>query len=303
MSKIWIPGSGGGADLDVTTAQAEDILAGKVIVDPDGEPLTGTMPNNGAASKVLPINGSYTIPVGYHNGSGKVTQSIPVQGGSTTIPGTANKTIVAANRYVNGNIIVAGDPNLQAGNIKKGVSIFGKTGTFEGYTTSPLYLFNNGNWGGLQTTRATKISSYASGDCDKLLSNKFVWGHTGYGSGSIVTMAMWRLNQSFNLSQYKYIKVVQCSVTANEVFGFSSGTYQDGYVCVGVATSAITSTNAPSSITGTPSGLAAYKSGTGTVVLDVSNLNGNYWICFGGINDQGKRVAACGLNQLFVSNT
>lgn len=128
MSKIWIPGGGGGVDLDVTTAQAGDILAGKVIVGPDGEPLTGTMPNRGAVSQVLPINGNYTIPAGYHNGSGRVTQSIPVQGGSTTTPGTANKTIVAANRYVNGNIIVAGDPSLRAGNIKNGVTIFGVRG-------------------------------------------------------------------------------------------------------------------------------------------------------------------------------
>lgn len=146
MSKIWIPGGGGGVDLDVTTAQAGDILAGKVIVGPDGEPLTGTMPNRGAVSQVLPINGNYTIPAGYHNGLGKVTQNIPVQGGSTTTPGTANKTIVAANRYVDGNIIVAGDPNLQAGNIKKGARIFGVTGTFEGLVTSPYYLWRRGSF-------------------------------------------------------------------------------------------------------------------------------------------------------------
>ena len=38
---IWLPG-GGGADLDAVTASAGDVLAGKVIVGPDGEPLTGT---------------------------------------------------------------------------------------------------------------------------------------------------------------------------------------------------------------------------------------------------------------------
>jgi hypothetical protein len=146
MSKIWIPGSGGGADLDVITAQAGDILAGKVIVDPDGEPLTGTMPNNGAVSKVLPINGSYTIPAGYHNGSGKVTQSIPTRGAATIIPSTANQTAISAGYYASGNVIVAGDPNLQAGNIKKGARIFGVTGTFEGLVTSPYYLWRRGSF-------------------------------------------------------------------------------------------------------------------------------------------------------------
>ena len=43
MSRIWMPGGGGGADLDLVTAQAGDVLAGKVIVGPDGEPLTGTL--------------------------------------------------------------------------------------------------------------------------------------------------------------------------------------------------------------------------------------------------------------------
>ena len=133
MSKIWIPGGGGGVDLDVTTAQAGDILAGKVIVGPDGEPLTGTMPNRGAVSQVLPINGNYTIPAGYHNGLGKVTQNIPVQSGSTITPGTITKTAVAAGRYVSGNVNVAGDPNLIASNIRDGVTIFGVRGNVVEY--------------------------------------------------------------------------------------------------------------------------------------------------------------------------
>lgn len=133
MSKIWIPGGGGGVDLDVITAQAGDILAGKVIVGPDGEPLTGTMPNRGAVSQVLPINGNYTIPAGYHNGLGKVTQNIPVQGGSTITPGTITKTAVAAGRYVSGNVNVAGDPNLIASNIRDGVTIFGVRGNVVEY--------------------------------------------------------------------------------------------------------------------------------------------------------------------------
>ena len=47
MGKILMPGGGGGADLDVITAGAEDVLAGKVIVDNNGEPLTGTMADQG----------------------------------------------------------------------------------------------------------------------------------------------------------------------------------------------------------------------------------------------------------------
>ena len=79
MGKIYMTGGGGSADLDVVTAGAGDVLAGKVIVDKDGNPLTGTMANRGAVNQSLAINGSYTIPQGYHSGSGKVSQSVPTQ--------------------------------------------------------------------------------------------------------------------------------------------------------------------------------------------------------------------------------
>ena len=51
------------------------MLAGKKIVDATGATVTGSMTNNGAVSGS--IDGltvtSYTIPAGYHNGTGKVT--------------------------------------------------------------------------------------------------------------------------------------------------------------------------------------------------------------------------------------
>ncbi len=40
---------------------------------------------------------------------------------------------------------------LNASVIKKGVSILGITGTFEGYVSNPLYLFKNGSYGGGQS--------------------------------------------------------------------------------------------------------------------------------------------------------
>ena len=38
MGRVLMTGGGGGADLDVITAEADDILSGKVIVDKDGNP-------------------------------------------------------------------------------------------------------------------------------------------------------------------------------------------------------------------------------------------------------------------------
>ena len=50
MGMILMPGGGGGIDLDVVTALAGDIISGKVIVGPDGEPLTGTLSLSGNAA-------------------------------------------------------------------------------------------------------------------------------------------------------------------------------------------------------------------------------------------------------------
>ena len=99
----------------------------------NGSKITGTMANHGAVSYSLPANGSYTIPQGYHNGSGKVTQSLAVHWGGTYTPTTSNQTVCASGRWVTGNIICAGASTLTAGNIKKGVNIFGVVGTWQGF--------------------------------------------------------------------------------------------------------------------------------------------------------------------------
>lgn len=60
-------------DVSGVTADPADVLAGKMIVGPDGELKPGEMPNNGAIVRVLDaITKETTIPEGYHNGEGVV---------------------------------------------------------------------------------------------------------------------------------------------------------------------------------------------------------------------------------------
>ena len=126
------------------TAAASHILSGYTAWV-NGSKLTGTMTNRGAISHSLAANGSYTVPAGWHNGSGRVTQSLATQGAKTVTPNTANQTVCSANRWTTGNLIVAGNGNLVAGNIRNGITIFGIRGTFRGWVDADYVLINNGS--------------------------------------------------------------------------------------------------------------------------------------------------------------
>ena len=77
------------------------------------------------------------------------TLQLTTQAAQTITPGTSNKTI-ASGRYLTGTQTIKGDSNLTAGNIKKGVSIFGVSGSFEAAaepvipSTCLAYLSGNG---------------------------------------------------------------------------------------------------------------------------------------------------------------
>ncbi len=60
-------------DVSSVTAGAGDVLTGKVFVTADGTVTPGEMVNNGAIDKTLDVTTiTYTVPRGFHSGSGKV---------------------------------------------------------------------------------------------------------------------------------------------------------------------------------------------------------------------------------------
>ena len=91
---------GGGAVELTGDAAAANVLSGKTFynTDPDTK-VTGSMTNNGTVSPSgLNCGGSYTIPAGYHSGSGKVTaNSLASQTGVDS-----GKTAVAAAQMLTG---------------------------------------------------------------------------------------------------------------------------------------------------------------------------------------------------------
>ena len=94
------------SDTSDATALVGEILSGKTAYA-RGVELTGTMPNNGAVSGVITTKAQeYSVPQGYHDGSGKVK-----------IDTTEQAKIIDSN-------------------IKAGVQILGVTGTYTGEAIS-----------------------------------------------------------------------------------------------------------------------------------------------------------------------
>lgn len=92
---------------------------------------------------------------GYLASDTNVTKELSTQAAKTVTPTTSNQTAVASGRYTTGAVTVKGDSNLVADNIKKGTSIFGITGTYEGSGGAPD--------GGAETMWATGVISVGTG--------------------------------------------------------------------------------------------------------------------------------------------
>lgn len=101
-------------------AAQKDVLSGKTFANATSDSLTGTMPNNGAVSPAaLNCNGSYTIPAGYHNGSGVVTAN--TLAAQTTVDDGKTAATAATIRsgyqaWVNGNKISGSMATLTSAN-------------------------------------------------------------------------------------------------------------------------------------------------------------------------------------------
>lgn len=118
-------------DVTSVTATAPDVLSGKTIVTSDGSVTPGTMPNNGAASKVLDTTTkSYTIPLGYHNGKGSVSivtetkSATPTEEEQTISPTTGKVLSSVTVGAIPSNYIKTEDATATADGIKQGLTAY-----------------------------------------------------------------------------------------------------------------------------------------------------------------------------------
>lgn len=96
-------------DVSSVTAGAADVLTGKIIVLPDGTVKAGEMANNGAVSKTLDATTiTYTIPKGFHSGTGKVQIVLEEK---TVTPTKSAQTIIPTSGKVMSKVTVAAIPD------------------------------------------------------------------------------------------------------------------------------------------------------------------------------------------------
>lgn len=135
------------------TASAAEILVGKTAYNKANK-LTGTMPNNGAVAGIISTKaGQYTVPQGYHDGSGKVSidateqaklipdnirEGVTVLGvegtmsgtegakpqSKSVIPTTAQQTVLPDEGYnYLSQVVVAAIPYKEADNSAGGITV------------------------------------------------------------------------------------------------------------------------------------------------------------------------------------
>lgn len=108
------------------------------------------------------ITASATQTAGYvAAGTKSATKQLTTQGAQTITPGTSNKTI-SSGRYLTGTQTIKGDSNLVAGNIKKGTSIFGVAGSYEGTAGEDVTAETN-QYTSLLTSLESTIDSLPEG--------------------------------------------------------------------------------------------------------------------------------------------
>lgn len=300
MGRIWLPGGGGGgASSDDCTLMGAAVPAGMkaVTADSDDEAMEGTlnpdttladsqalsgqtflkwnpqtklfekrtgdMANKGAWTGSVAMNGSITIPAGFHNGSGNVKGPVITNRGNYGGTGNSRGNDTSGKRmwvkvpggYYNENAQVflnwsdiCSMAGLTADKLKKDVSIMDIIGTVEPYIQLADLKLN------LAKTAGTN-GSYSSGD----------WVSC-YPSNAHFCIG--RNDPALLLDDYNYL-------SGNIEFG-NTEKYHNFTIYVGLSTNAsLTSFNFAKSFS------ASFASSITTFKLDISSLKGKYFLYAG----------------------
>lgn len=168
----------------------------------------------------------------------------------------------------------------------------GLIGSWEGYISTPLYLYNNGTWSNLQTTGTTSTASGTIGGTEYGVYDRINYlAMRGDPSYRPVFLAI-RLNQTINISGYNYIKAVTRALYDIESEYTGIGVSQNSQV-QSIGDFASYAERITSSV-------------AGTQILNVASLTGNYYIYFFARRriqaSLGSNNMDYGLSSLYLSN-
>ena len=281
MAEAFLTGQSG--KKLVGNAAVGDVLSGKTFSNANSNKLTGTMPNKGKVDYQMPINGSFTIPAGYHDGTGSIFQSITTKGSETFTPGTANQT-VASGRYLTGTQTILGDANLVAGNIKNGVSIFGVIGSaaIPGGTAGAAqilagYTFINSAGVEVTGTIPSKAAAtYTPGTSNQTIAiGQYISGtQTILGDADLVTGNIKSGANIFGIAgKTSVVDTSDANATATRIRSGYTG-YVNGAKITGSIPSKAAATYTPGTSNQTIA-IGQYISGTQTITGDAELVTGN----------------------------
>lgn len=174
--------SSGGTTPTLQTKTATPSTSAQTITPDSGydglsSVTINAMPSGTLNAPTVNSSGLITAQIGtsgYLASGTKTTKQLTTQAAQTITPGTADQTI-ASGKYLTGVQTIKGDANLVAGNIKKGVSIFGVAGSYSESGSSGGSSTNNCEAYHITSTSDT-ISFNGTGTVK-------VWGYGTINSG------------------------------------------------------------------------------------------------------------------------
>lgn len=226
-------------DLTNDSVSADKMLVGTTAHNKSGEVINGTIQNAEQAKPSISIddNGLITATstqsAGYVvAGTKKATKQLSTKGSTTYIPTTSDLTIPSG-LYLTGKQIIKGDSNLKAENIKKNISIFGITGTYEGsgssgsgentlkklldYTKSTSYMF-------YQNKNITDLTGYINyDDTENVLDTSYMF----YVCSNLTTIPQLNTSKVANMSYmfYRSINLKKIDISYYNISSTSSSEF------------------------------------------------------------------------------